>query len=59
MHVSIMEGSPVYEDIIRFDWVTHQGSFFHVDFLENKIVGFDVNADQWQDSNQNVYVVLY
>ena len=36
--MSVMEGSPVYEDRLQFAWVAMTGSIFYVGFLENKIV---------------------
>lgn len=46
MDVSVVEGSPVYEDRILFALVTHGGehSPVRVYILEDKIVGFVKNA---------------
>ena len=49
------------EDRIRFVWTTNDGSIFSVNFVENKIVGFDENAiaGQRQDNNQSVTSTVY
>ena len=46
MHVSVTEGSPVYEDRIRFALAAHGGEHSHVRvyILEDKIVEFVKNA---------------
>ena len=48
MHVSVKKGP-------RIVWATNDEGGFHVDFLENKIVGFDEDATvgRCQDANES------
>lgn len=59
MNVSVMEGS--LKDRIRFVWtIPMTGCIFYVDFLKNRIVGFDENAtEDWRkDRHQSAQFLL-